>query len=52
MMPGDYRENQMAQLRPLEEMNEPIHTCRYYYYCGPFSTWRDGRAMDGRELST
>jgi hypothetical protein len=40
-----------ATARVFEKMISQYYSHRYYYYYGPLSIWRDGRAMGCRELS-
>jgi hypothetical protein len=37
---------------PGDKMIEQRNSYRYYYYYGPLSGWRDGRAIDCREVIT
>ena len=39
-----------AQCSRIEKMIRQNYSHRYYYYYGPLSAWRDGRAMGCREL--
>jgi len=39
-----------AECLRIEKMIRQSYSNRYYYYYGPLSAWRDGRAMGCREL--